>query len=65
MKKIVGRMDFSKWEDDHWDTRGNPAYHPRVLIRPIILGHVERLASGRAIARHVHTDMAYIYFMWF
>ena len=27
---------FSKWEDDHWDTRGDPVYHPRVLLRPII-----------------------------
>ena len=39
--------------------------HPHVLLKPIILGHVERLASDRAIARHVHTDMTYIYFMWF
>ncbi len=65
IEEIVGRMDFSKWEEDHWDTHGNPAYHPRVILRPIILGYVEELASGRAIARRVRTDIAYIYLCGF
>ena len=61
IEEVVDKMDFSKWEDEHWDTPGNPAYHPRVVLRPIILGYVDGLASGRAVARHVNTDIAYIY----
>ena len=36
--EVVGRMDFTKWEDEHGDTCGNPAYHPRVILRPINFG---------------------------
>ena len=56
-------MDFSKWEDNHWDTRGNPAYHPRVLLRPIILGYVEGLASDCAILQDVFAQMWLIFIL--
>ena len=65
VEEIVGRMDFSKWEEAHWDTRGNPAYHPRIILRPIILGYIDGLDSGRAIANHIRTDITYMYLCGF
>lgn len=37
VEKIVERVDFSEWEDAHWDTPGNPSYHPRVLLQLIFM----------------------------
>lgn len=54
-------MDFSEWEEKHYDTPGNPAYHPRVILRPIIQGYIDGLDSGRTVHRHINTDLAYIY----
>ena len=54
-------MDFSEWEDEHWDTPGNPAYHPRVMLRGVVQGYIDGIKSGREIDRRVKTDLAYIY----
>ena len=35
------------------------------FLDQLFLGYIERLASDRAIARRIRTDMTYIYFMWF
>jgi len=61
IEEIVDRIDFSQWEEAHYDTPGNPSYHPRVILRPIIQGYVDGLDSGRAVARHINTDLAYMY----
>ena len=36
VEKIMDRMDFSDWEDEHWDTPRNPVYHPRVMLRCVV-----------------------------
>ena len=61
IEEIVNRIDFSEWEEKHYDTPGNPAYHPRVILRPIIQGYIDGLDSGRAVHRHINTDLAYMY----
>ena len=61
VEKIVGRVDFSEWEELHWDTPGNPAYHPRVLLRGVVQGYIDGVKSGREVGRRVKTDLAYIY----
>ena len=61
VEKIMDRMDFSEWEDEHWDTPGNPAYHPRVMLRGVVQGYIDGIKSGREIGRRVKTDLSYIY----
>ena len=61
VEKIVERVDFSEWEELHWDTPGNPAYHPRVSLRAIIQGYIDGVRSGRELGRRVKTDLPYIY----
>ena len=61
VEKIVDRVDFSEWEEEHWDKPGNPAYHPRVLLRGVVQGYIDGVKSGRQVGRRVKTDLAYIY----
>lgn len=63
VKKIVDRVDFSGWEDEHWDTPGMPAFHPRILLRATIQGYVDGIQSGRELARRCETDIVYIYLL--
>ena len=61
VEKIVDRIDFSEWEELHWDTPRTPAYHPRVILRGIVQGYIDGITSGREVGRRVKTDLAYIY----
>ncbi|MBE6510029.1 MAG: transposase [Methanobrevibacter millerae] len=61
VEKIVERIDFSEWEDAHWDTPGNPSYHPRVLLRGVVQGYIDGVKSGRELGRRVKTDLPYMY----
>ena len=61
VEKIVNRVDFSDWEEEHWDKPGNPAYHPKVLLRGVVQGYVDGIKSGRELGRRVKTDLVYIY----
>ena len=61
VEKIVNRVDFSEWEEEHWDKPSNPAYHPRVLLRGVVQGYIDGVKSGRQVGRKVKTDLAYIY----
>jgi transposase len=61
VEKIVERVDFSEWEELHWDTPGNPSYHPRVLLRGVIQGYIDGIKSGRELGRRAKTDLPYIY----
>ena len=61
VEKIVDRVDFSEWEEIHWDKPGNPAYHPRLLLRGIVQGYIDGIKSGRELGRRVKTDLTYIY----
>ena len=51
VKDFVDKMEFSNWKEDN----------PCVIIKAIILGHIDGLNSGRRISNHVHTDLTYIY----
>ena len=64
VEKIVERIDFSEWEELHWDTPGNPAYHPRVSLRAVVQGYIDGVRSGRELGRRVKTDFALYLFMW-
>ena len=61
VEKIVDRVDFSEWEEEHWYTPGNPAYHPRVLLRGVVQGYIDGIKSGRQVGRRIKTDLTYIY----
>ena len=61
VEKIVERIDFSEWEELHWDTPGNTAYYPRVLLWTVVQGYIDGVKSGRELGRRVKTDLPYIY----
>ena len=57
----MDRMNFSKWEDEHWDTPGNPAYHPHVMNLGVVKYYINGIKSGREISRRVKSDLVYSY----
>ena len=61
VEKIAGQIDFTDWEAEHWDKPGHPAYHPRVLLRGVVMGYIDGIKSGRELARRAKTDLSYIY----
>ena len=61
VEKTAVEVDFTEWEEEHWDKPGTPAYHPRILLRAIIQAYIDNIKSGRELGKRVKTDLSYIY----
>ena len=51
VEKIVERVDFSEWEELHWDTP----------FKAVVQGYIDGVRSDRELGRRVKTDLPYIY----
>lgn len=59
---ILGRLDWSTWEQDYDLTRGQPPIHPRVLTGVILYGLLKRIRTSRALeeALEVRNDFRWL-----
>ncbi len=57
---LVEAMDFSKFEVKYAGP-GHPAYHPRVLLKVLVMGVMDRVRSSRRLARNSRENVVYIY----
>ena len=57
---VVDHLDLSaitaRYEEER---RGGPPYHPRMMVKVLLYGYCNGVASSRRIARRLHEDIAF------
>lgn len=57
---LVDSLDYSAF-DIRYSGAGHPAYHPRVLLKLLIMGVLDRVRSSRRLARSARENVVYMY----
>jgi transposase len=58
--EIIQKMDLSDYEKQY-KRAGHPAYNPKLMLKLLILGMIDRIRSSRKIARNVKENVVYMY----
>jgi transposase len=58
--EIIHKMDLSEFEK-RYEGAGYPAYHPKMLLKLLILGMIEGIRSSRKIAKNARENVVYMY----
>ena len=57
---LVDSVDYSTF-DIRYSGAGHPAYHPRILLKLLIMGVLDRIRSSRRLARNARENVVYMY----
>ena len=49
VEEFAGSLDFSNF-DMIYDGAGHPAYHPRIIMKALIMGMISKVRSSRKLA---------------
>lgn len=60
IEALVDSMDFSSF-DLKYAGAGHPAYHPRILLKILLMGVMDRVRSSRRLAKNARENIVYIY----
>lgn len=60
VESIVESIDFTSF-DLRYSGAGHPAYHPRILLKILIMGILDRVRSSRRLAKNGREDIVYMY----
>ena len=60
IKQIANEIDYSEF-DKSYEGAGHPAYHPRINIKLLLMGHVDGIHSSRKIAKNSQENVVYIF----
>jgi transposase len=60
VESIVESMDFTSF-DLKYSGAGHPAYHPRILLKILIMGILDRVRSSRRLAKNARENIVYMY----
>jgi transposase len=60
VEALVNSMDFKAF-DFKYAGAGHPAYHPRVLLKILIMGIMDRVRSSRRLAKNARENVVYMY----
>ena len=58
--KLADEMDYSEF-DQKYAGAGHPAYHPRIMIKLLMMAHIDGMRSSRRIAKNSQENVVYIY----
>jgi len=57
---LVDEMEYSAF-DIKYSGAGHPAYHPRILLKVLVMGVMDKVRSSRKLARHARENVVYMY----
>ena len=60
VEALVDSIDFEAF-DLKYAGAGHPAYHPRVLLKILVMGVMDRVRSSRRLAKNVRENVVYMY----
>lgn len=60
IESLVDSLDYSDF-DVRYAGAGHPAYHPKVLVKLLIMGVLDKVRSSRRLARSARENVVYIY----
>ncbi len=60
VEALVDSMDFEAF-DLKYAGAGHPAYHPRVLLKILVMGVMDRVRSSRRLAKNARENVVYMY----
>ena len=56
----VALINFTLF-DVKYSGSGHPAYHPRILIKLLVMGVLDRVHSSRRLARNARKNVVYMF----
>jgi len=60
VESLVSLLDFSMF-DVRYSGPGHPAYHPRILIKILVMGVLDRVRSSRELAKNARENIVYMF----
>ena len=60
VESFVDLLDFNKF-DIKYSGPGHPAYPPRIIMKILIMGFLDKIRSSRKLARNARENVVYIY----
>jgi len=59
VESFIESLDFSVFEIKY-DGAGHPGYHPRILLKLLLMGMLDKMRSSRKLARNTRENVVYI-----
>lgn len=60
IESFIDEQDFSSF-DIKYSGAGHPAYHPRIILKLLVMGVLDRVRSSRKLARNARENVVYMY----
>lgn len=60
VESFVDSLDFNEF-DIKYAGPGHPAYHPRIILKILAMGFMDKVRSSRKLARNARENVVYIY----
>lgn len=60
VEELVDSLDFNSF-DIKYSGAGHPAYHPRIILKILVMGFLDKIRSSRKLARNSRENVVYIY----
>jgi transposase len=57
---LVESLDYTIF-DIQYSGAGHPAYHPKILLKILIMGIIDKVRSSRRLAKNIRENIVYIY----
>ena len=60
VENLIESLDFSSF-DIRYNGPGHPAYHPRILLKLLVMGVLDKIRSSRKLSRNARENIVYMY----